>query len=64
MLADFASRFVKAALAFASAVVMDYAFMQGRMTRQAVAGIERAAADAPVLVERVVTSLLNVKFER
>jgi len=64
MLADIASRFVKAAVALVSAVVMDYAFLQGRMTRQAVAGIERAAADAPVLVDRVLTSVLNVKLER
>jgi hypothetical protein len=63
MLADYASRFLKTVLALVSAVVMDYAFLQGRMTRQAVAGIERAAADAPILLDRVLTSLLNIKLE-
>ncbi len=64
MLADFASRFFKTALALVSAVLMDYALLEGRMTRQAVAGIERAAADAPVLFDRVLTSVMNVKLER
>lgn len=61
-LSDFASRAFKTVLALVSTIVMDYAFLNGRMTRQAVAGIERAAADAPVLLDRVVTSLVNVKL--
>ena len=44
---DLASRAFKTALALISAIVMDYAFLNGRMTRQAVTGIERMAADAP-----------------
>jgi len=43
---------------------MDYAFLNGRMTRQAVAGIERMAADAPVLIGRLVTSALTIKWDR
>ena len=58
---DLASRAFKALLALVSAVVMDYAFLNGRMTRQAVTGIERMAADAPVLIDRLVTSALNIR---
>jgi hypothetical protein len=47
-----------------STVVMDYAFLNGRMTRQAVKGIERMAADAPVLIDRLVTSALNIRWAR
>ena len=61
---DLASRAFKTAIALVSAIVMDYAFLQGRVTRQAVAGIERMAADAPVLVDRLVTSALNIKWGR
>ena len=61
---DLASRAFKTALALISAIVMDYAFLNGRMTRQAVAGIERMAADAPVLIDRIVTSALNIKWDR
>ena len=61
---DLASRAFKTALALISAIVMDYAFLNGRMTRQTVAGIERMAADAPVLIDRIVTSALNVKWDR
>ena len=61
---DLASRAFKALLALVSAVVMDYAFLNGRMTRQAVTGIERMAADAPVLIDRLVTSALNIKWDR
>ncbi|EIM27017.1 hypothetical protein [Microvirga lotononidis] len=61
---DLAARVFKAAIALVSAVVMDYAFLNGRMTRQAVTGIERMAADAPVLIDRLVTSVLNIKWER
>ncbi|HWK80480.1 MAG TPA: hypothetical protein VNP95_06915 [Thermomicrobiales bacterium] len=61
---DFAGRIFKTAIALVSAVVMDYAFLNGRMTRQAVTGIERMAADAPVLIDRLVTSVLNIKWER
>ena len=61
---DFASRAFKTLLALVSAVVMDYAFLNGRMTRQAVTGIERMAADAPVLIDRIVTSTLNIKWDR
>jgi hypothetical protein len=35
---DLASRALKTVIALVSAVVMDYAFLNGRMTRQAVAG--------------------------
>jgi hypothetical protein len=59
---DLASRAFKAVLALVSTIVMDYAFLDGRMTRKAVAGIERAAADAPVLIDRLVTSLVNVRL--
>jgi hypothetical protein len=34
------------------------------MTRQAVTGIERMAADAPVLIDRLVTSALNIRWDR
>ena len=61
---DLASRAFKVALALISAIVMDYAFLNGRMTRQAVTGIERMAADAPVLIDRLVTSALNIKWDR
>jgi hypothetical protein len=61
---DLASRAIKTALALISAIVMDYAFLNGRMTRQAVTGIERMAADAPVLIDRLVTSALNIKWDR
>jgi hypothetical protein len=61
---DFASRAFKTLLALVTAVVMDYAFLNGRMTRQAVTGIERMAADAPVLIDRLVTSALNVRWDR
>lgn len=61
---DLASRAFKTLLALVSAVVMDYAFLNGRMTRQAVTGIERMAADAPVLIDRIVTSTLNIKWDR
>jgi hypothetical protein len=61
---DFASRAFKTLLALVSAVVMDYAFLNGRMTRQAVTGIERVAADAPVLIDRLVTSALNIRWDR
>jgi hypothetical protein len=61
---DFASRAFKSLLALVSAVVMDYAFLNGRMTRQAVTGIERMAADAPVLIDRLVTSALNIRWDR
>jgi hypothetical protein len=61
---DFASRAFKTLLALVSAVVMDYAFLNGRMTRQAVTGIERMAADAPVLIDRLVTSALNIRWDR
>ena len=61
---DFASRTFKTLLALVSAVVMDYAFLNGRMTRQAVTGIERMAEDAPVLIDRLVTSALNIKWDR
>jgi hypothetical protein len=61
---DLASRVFKTAIALISAIVMDYAFLNGRMTRQAVAGIECMAADAPVLVDRLVTSALNIKWDR
>ena len=61
---DLASRAFKTALAPISAIVMDYAFLNGRMTRQAVTGIERMAADAPVLIDRLVTSALNIKWDR
>jgi hypothetical protein len=62
--ADLASRAFKTLLALVSAVVMDYAFLNGRMTRQAVTGIERMAADAPILIDRLVTSALNIKWDR
>ena len=61
---DLASRAFKTALALISAIVMDYAFLNGRMTRQAVTGIERMAADAPVLIDRLVTSSLNIRWDR
>jgi hypothetical protein len=61
---DLASHAFKTALALISAIVMDYAFLNGRMTRQAVTGIERMAADAPVLLDRLVTSALNIKWDR
>ncbi|WP_230529927.1 hypothetical protein [Microvirga roseola] len=61
---DLASRFFKTVIALVSAVVMDYAFLDGRMTRQAVSGIERMAADAPVLIDRLVASALNIQWER
>ena len=61
---DIASRAFKTALALVSAIVMDYAFLNGRMTRQAVTGIERMAADAPVLIDRLVASALNIKWDR
>jgi hypothetical protein len=61
---DLASRAFKTALALVSAVVMDYAFLNGRMTRQAVTGIERMVADAPILIDRIVTSTLNMKWNR
>ena len=61
---DLASRAFKTALALISAIVMDYAFLNGRMTRQAVTGIERMAADAPVLIDRLVTSALNIEWDR
>ena len=61
---DLASRAFKTALALISAIVMDHAFLNGRMTRQAVTGIERMAADAPVLIDRLVTSALNIKWDR
>lgn len=61
---DLASRTLKTAIALISAIVMDYAFLNGRMTRQAVTGIERMAADAPVLIDRLVTSILAVRWER
>ena len=61
---DLGSRAFKTMLALMSAIVMDYAFLNGRMTRQAVTGIERMAADAPVLIDRLVTSALNVKWDR
>ena len=61
---DLASRAFKTALALISVIVMDYAFLNGRMTRQAVTGIERMAADAPVLIDRLVTSALNIKWDR
>ena len=61
---DIASRTFKTALALVSAIVMDYAFLNGRMTRQAVTGIERMAADAPVLIDRLVASALNIKWDR
>ena len=60
---DLASRAVKTAIALVSAIVMDYAFLKGRMTRQAVTGIERMAADAPVLIDRLVTSALSIKWD-
>jgi hypothetical protein len=59
-----ASRAFKTAIALIGAIVMDYAFLNGRMTRQAVAGIERMAADAPVLIDRLVASALNIKWDR
>ena len=40
-LPDLAMRVFKTAIALVSAIVMDYAFLNGRMTRQAVMGIER-----------------------
>ena len=61
---DLASRAFKTVLALVSAILMDYAFLNGRMTRQAVTGIERMAADAPVLIDRLVTSALNINWER
>ena len=61
---DLASRAFKTVIALISAIVMDYAFLNGRMTRQTVAGIERMAADVPVLVDRLVTSALNIKWDR
>ena len=61
---NLASRTFKTAIALICTVVMDYAFLNGRMTRQAVTGIERMAADAPVLIDRLVTSALNVKWDR
>ncbi len=62
--ADLASRTFKTAIALVGAIVMDYAFLNGRMTRQAVAGIERMAADAPVLIDRLVASALTIKWDR
>ncbi|WP_262030412.1 hypothetical protein [Microvirga sp. Mcv34] len=61
---DLAARIFKTAIALVTAIVMDYAFLDGRMTRQAVMGIERMAADAPILVDRLVTSVLNIKWDR
>jgi len=61
---DLGSRVFKTVLALVSAIVMDYALLNGRMTRQAVTGIERMAADAPVLIDRLVTSALNIKWNR
>ena len=61
---DLALRAFKTAIALVSAIVMDYAFLNGRMTRQAVAGIERMASDAPALIDRLVASALNVKWDR
>lgn len=62
--ADLASRAFKTAIALVGAIVMDYAFLNGRMTRQAVAGIERMAADAPVLIDRLVASAPTIKWDR
>jgi len=61
---DLASRAFKTVIALVSAIVMDYTFLNGQMTRRAVAGIERMAADAPVLIDRVITSALNIKWDR
>jgi hypothetical protein len=61
---DLASRAFKTVIALVGAIVMDYAFLDGRMTRQAVKGLERMASDAPVLVDRLVTSALNIKWDR
>ncbi|MBM6594735.1 hypothetical protein [Microvirga pudoricolor] len=63
-LPDIATRLFKSVLALVGAIAMDYAFLQGRMTRQAVAGFERAAADAPVLVDRLLTSIRTIRFDR
>jgi hypothetical protein len=62
--ADLASRAFKTAIALVSAIVMDYAFLNGRMTRHAVAGIERMATDAPALIDRLVTSAPTIKWDR
>ncbi|MGO4526748.1 hypothetical protein AB4097_18035 [Microvirga sp. 2MCAF35] len=61
---DLAGRIFKTAIALVSAVVMDYAFLNGRMTRQAVTGIEHMTADAPVLIDRLVASIPNIKWDR
>jgi hypothetical protein len=54
---DLFSRFFKTILALVGAIVMDYALLDGRMTRQAVAGLERLADDAPSLIDRLITSV-------
>ncbi|MBA1155513.1 hypothetical protein [Microvirga mediterraneensis] len=63
-MSDLAARVFKTVIALVSAIVMDYAFLNGRMTRQAVTGIERLAADAPVLIDRLVASILTIKWDR
>jgi hypothetical protein len=61
---DLASRTFKTVIALVGAVVMDYAFLDGRMTHQSVKGLERMANDAPILIDRLVTSALNIKWDR
>ena len=61
---DLASRFFKAVIALIGAIVVDYAFLEGRMTRQAVTGLERMADDAPVQFNRLIKSAINIDWSR
>jgi hypothetical protein len=61
---DLISRVFKTAIALIGAIVMDYALLDGRMTRQAVSGLERMAEDAPGLVDRLITSMHDIAWKR
>lgn len=61
---DLASNFFKAVIALIGAMVMDYALLDGRMTRQAVTGLERMADDMPVQLNRLVKSAINIDWNR
>ncbi len=61
---DLASNFFKAVIALIGAMIMDYTLLEGRMTRQAVTGLERMADDVPVQLNRLIRSAINIDWKR
>lgn len=61
---DLASHFFKIVILVIALMAMDYAFLDGRNTRQAVVELERMVGDAPTEFNRLIRSAIALDWKR